>query len=124
MITKIVTYGFKLYTLPARVAYRRTAHLFNLPPTLEELFAELRASSEQVSRQVEAIFNEVDRDMSERAAHLSPQQRQQAADLALDAAEQHLSMAAVNMLRALWLATSARNALQAEGDSSIIEHEK
>ena len=37
MIGKAVSYGFRLYTLPARVAYRRAAPYLDLPPTVEEL---------------------------------------------------------------------------------------
>ena len=49
--------------------------------------------------------------MRQKAAHLSPVQKQQAAELALGAAEQHLSMAAVNMLRALWLTLDSSRGL-------------
>lgn len=119
MTRKMVSFGFNIYTLPVRAAYRGTAHLFNLPPTLEDLIAELRAGSEQVSREVEAMLSEVDREMTEKASHLSPQQRQAAAQIALDAAGQHLSMAAINMLRAFWLVGSSRNTLHQDEAGKI-----
>ena len=100
--------GFRLYTLPARLAYRRTAGLLNLPDDPGRLIAELRGLSEQVALEVQAVLDAVDRDMRERAAHLTPEQKQQAAQLALYAAEQHLSMAAINVLRALWLTAADR----------------
>ena len=49
---------------------------------------------------------------------------QRAAELALDAAEQHLSMAAVNMLRALWLSVNSRQVLEQPDGTVIIEHER
>jgi hypothetical protein len=55
---------------------------------------------------------------------LNGEQKQQAAELALDAAEKHLSMAAVNMLRALWLAVDSSRSLEHDRGSVIIEHEQ
>ena len=43
--------------------------------------------------------------------------------LALGAAEQHLSMAAVNMLRALWLTLDSSRSLEQRREGVIIEHE-
>ncbi len=111
--------GFRLYTLPARLAYRRTASLLNLPDDPGRLIEEIRVLSEQVAGEVQAVLDGVDRDMRERAAHLTPEQREQAAELALHAAEQHLSMAAINVLRALWLASSDRR-LSRDAGAEII----
>ena len=62
------------------------------------------------------MINSVDAEMSQKTAHLSPAQKQQAANLALGAAEQHLSMAAVNLLRALWLAMESNRSLRNRRD--------
>ena len=114
--------GFRLYTLPARLAYRRTASLLNLPDEPGRLIEEIRALSEQVAGEVQAVLDGVDRDMRERAAHLTPEQREQAAQLALYSAEQHLSMAAVNVLRALWLASPTRRLSHTPGAGIIADN--
>ncbi len=123
MIGKAVSLTFSLYTLPARMAYRSAANHLDLPPTFEELMAQLRANSEQVARDVQSVFASVDQEMSARAAHLSPEQRQQAAELALSSAEKHLGMAAVNVLRALWLSASAQQLAQQDRDPSIVDQQ-
>lgn len=41
--------------------------------------------------------------MTHKTAHLSAADKRLAAELALHAAEQHLNMAAINILRAVWL---------------------
>ena len=52
---------------------------------------------------------------------LSNEQKQQAALLALQAAEQHLSMAAVNLLRAVWLAMNSNPELPSARGGVTIE---
>lgn len=123
MLAKVVTTGFRLYTLPARLAYRQTARLFNLPDDPARLLQEARAVSEEVARELQRVLDSVDRDMSARAAHLSPPEREQAAQLALHAAEQHLSMAAINVLRAFWLATAEQRLEDVPATGEIIEQE-
>lgn len=124
VLKKIATFGFNLYTLPARVAYRQAAPYFNLPADLNQLLAELRSSSDQAAREVQMVLAGVDAEMRQKTAHLTPGQRQQAANLAVNAAEQHLSMAAVNLLRALWLSASAREQLRKSShDPSVIDHQ-
>ncbi len=123
MIGKAVSFTFNLYTLPARMAYRSAANYLDLPPTFDQLMRELRANSEQVARDVQAVFASVDQEMSHKAAHLSPEQRQQAANLALDSAEKHLSMAAVNVLRAMWLSASAQQLARRDDDPAVVDHQ-
>ncbi len=105
MLRKVVSAGFNLYTLPARMIYRRAAIRFDLPRDMDALMRELRVSSEQVAREVRAVLDGVDAEMRAKTADLSPAERRQAADIAIYAAERHLSMAAVNVLRAVWLAS-------------------
>ena len=57
-------------------------------------------------------------------SHLSNEQKQQAALLALEAAEQHLSMAAVNILRAVWLAMNSNPELPPPRRGQTIDHER
>ena len=123
MIGKMVSLGFDLATLPARMTYRGTRAMLSMPGDFEQVMAEIREASDEVAREIQALLYSVDQEMSQKAAHLSPQQKQQAAELALDAAEQHLSMAAVNMLRALWLAVDSNRQLEQDGDGVTIEHE-
>jgi hypothetical protein len=119
MIGKMVSVGFDLATLPARMTYRGTRALLAVPGDLEQVIAEVRQVSEEAAREVQALFYQVDAEMSAKAAHLNPQQKQQAAELALDAAEKHLSMAAVNMLRALWLAVDSSRQLSHDSSPDL-----
>ena len=111
MIGKMVSLGFDLATLPARMTYRVARAMLAVPGDLEVVMAEVREASDEVAREIQALLYSVDAEMTEKAAHLTPLQKQQAAELALDAAEKHLSMAAVNMLRALWLAVDSNRSL-------------
>ena len=123
MIGKMVSLGFDLATLPARMTYRGTRAMLAMPGDYEQVMAEIRQASDEVAREIQALLYSVDAEMSQKTAHLNPQQKQQAAELALDAAEKHLSMAAVNMLRALWLAVDSSRQLSQDKDGIIIEHD-
>ena len=123
MIGKMVSLGFDLATLPARMTYRGTRAMINMPGDIEQVMAEIREASDEVAREIQGLLYAVDQEMSHKAAHLNPQEKQQAAELALDAAEKHLSMAAVNMLRALWLAVDSTRRLERDEDGVIIEHD-
>ena len=122
MIVKMVSLGFDLATLPARMTYRGTRAMLAMPGDIEQVLAEVRQVSDEVAREVQALLYSVDQEMSQQAAHLDPRQKQQAAELALDAAEKHLSMAAVNLLRALWLTVDSNRRLEQEGSGVVIEH--
>lgn len=108
MLGKMVSMGFRLYTLPIRAGYRRAASVFNLPADLDQFLTEVRTISDQVAQELQWAIETVDQEMNAKAAHLTPQQRDQAAQLAVHAAEQHLSMAAINLLRALWLSSGGQ----------------
>ena len=123
MIGKMVSLGFDLATLPARMTFRGTRAMLAMPGDIEQVLAEVRQVSDEVAREVQALLYSVDQEMSQQAAHLDPRQKQQAAELALDAAEKHLSMAAVNLLRALWLTVDSNRRLEQEGSGVVIEHE-
>ena len=125
MIGKMISLGFDLATMPARMTYRGTRAMLAMPGDFEQVIAEVRAVSDEVAREVQVLLESVDAEMSQKTAHLNPQQKQQAAELALDAAEQHLSMAAVNILRALWLSLDASRSLEEQArEGVIIEHER
>ncbi len=94
-----------------------------MPGDFEQVMAEIRQASDDVAREIQELMTDVDMEMSRKAAHLSSEQKQQAAELALDAAEKHLSMAAVNMLRALWLVVDSGRTLEQDKASGVIEHE-
>lgn len=122
MLGNLIAMGMDLATLPARVTWRGARALSMTPLQFQRFSQELREASDEAAREIREVLSGVDAEMSARAAHLSPEQKVQAAALALDAAEQHLSMAAVNLLRALWLGShAARESLEAEGVT--IEHE-
>lgn len=123
MIGKMVSLGFDLATLPARMTFKGAKAMVTMPGDINHFMAELRQASDEVAREVQVLLDSVDAEMSQKAAHLSPEQKQQAAELALGAAEQHLSMAAVNMLRALWLAVDSSRSLEQDRGPVIIEHE-
>lgn len=122
MIGKMMSMGFGLATLPARLTWRSARAMTMTPAQFQQFSDELRQASEEVAREIQTVIAGVDAEMSAKAAHLSPEQKAQAAGLALQAAEQHLSMAAVNMLRALWLSAHAGKELQYR-DSVVIDQE-
>ena len=124
MIGKMFSLGFEAATLPALLTYRSTRAVLGIPGELERIRGEFRQLSDEVGRGVQVLLASVDADMRHKTAHLSAQQKQQALDLALDAAEQHLSMAALNTLRALWLALDSGRELRRDRTGIVIEHEQ
>ncbi len=127
MLGEIIEMGVNLATLPARLTWRSARAVSMTPARFRRFTDELRAASDEAARELLAVLAGVDAEMSAKAAHLTPQQKLQAASLALDAAEQHLSMAAVNVLRALWLSLDASRSLQEQKqgrEGVIIEHER
>ena len=124
MLGKMVSLGFDLATLPARMTFKGAKAVVAMPGDIDHFRREIRQASDEVAREIQQLLDNVDAEMRQKAAHLNPAQKQQAADLALGAAEQHLSMAAVNMLRALWLTVDSSRSLTQDRDSVIIEHER
>lgn len=123
MLTKMISMGFDIATLPARMTFRGAKAVVDMPGDVGHFLQELRSASDEVAREVQVVLDSVEAEMRFKAAHLDPQQKQQAAELALGAAGQHLSMAAINILRALWLTTEANRGLE-EGDKRIIEQQR
>lgn len=124
MLGKMLSTGFNLATLPARLAYRSARAVVMSPAEFSELMGEMRFASDEVMQEIQQIMAGVDDEMGRRTAHLSNEQKQQAALLALDAAEKHLSMAAVNILRALWLAMNSDPQLPPARRGETIEHQR
>ncbi len=123
MLGKMVSIGFGIATLPARMTWRGAKTAMRAPGDIGLLLEELRDASDDIAREIQIVLGDIDAEMSRKTAHLSPQQKQQAAEMAMDAAEQHLSMAAVNMLRALWLAVDSSRRLAPPRRPVTIEHE-
>jgi len=123
MLGKMVSLGFDLATLPARMTFRGAKAVVTMPGDIEHFRQELRQASNEVAGEIQQLLDSVDAEMRHKAAHLDPAQKQQAAELALGAAEQHLSMAAINMLRALWLTVDANRSLEHDRGPVIIEHD-
>lgn len=127
MLGKMVSIGFDLATLPARMTLRGARAAVMAPGDISYFMREMRQVSDEVAREVQQVLISVDAEMRRKSAHLDPVQKQQAAELALGAAEQHLSMAAINVLRALWLSVDANRSLQEQErarEGIIIEHER
>ena len=103
MIGKLLSTGFSLATLPARLTFRSVRALAMTPAEANRLLAGMRETSDQAVREIQGLLANVDAEMTHKAAHLSAADKRLAAELALHAAEQHLSMAAINILRAVWL---------------------
>ncbi|MDA7088441.1 hypothetical protein PH586_18835 [Pseudomonas sp. SA3-5] len=103
MIGKLLSSGFSLATLPARLTFRSVRALAMTPAEASRLLADMREASDQAVQELQGLLASVDAEMSHKAAHLSAADKRLAAELALRAAEQHLSMAAINILRAVWL---------------------
>lgn len=112
MIGKILSMGFGVATMPARVTLRSVRALSMSSAEFTAFAQELRQASDEAVLEVQNLIAGVDAEMSHKAGHLTNEQKQQAAALALYAAEKHLSMAAVNVLRAIWLSTHAANEIK------------
>ena len=124
MLGKMLSLGFDLATLPARMSFRGAKAAVTMPGDVRHFMQEMRAASDEVAQEIQLLLDTVDAEMRQKAGHLDPEQKQQAAELALRAAEQHLSMAAVNILRALWLTVDANRGLGRDDRPLIIEHER
>lgn len=111
MIGKLLSTGFSLATLPARLTFRSVRALAMTPAEVSRLLSEMRDASDQAVQEIQALLARVDDEMGRKTAHLSNADKRLAAQLALQAAEQHLSMAAINVLRALWLTRHSTLAL-------------
>lgn len=122
MIGKMMSLGLDLATLPARLTLRSARAMTMSAAEFQQFSRELRAASEDAARELQAVIAGVDQDMRLRAGHLSAEQKAQAAALALDAAEKHMSMAAVNLLRALWLSAHAGREIAQRDGGVTIEH--
>ncbi|WP_339462232.1 hypothetical protein [Pseudomonas sp. EA_105y_Pfl2_R69] len=120
MIGKLLSTGFSLATLPARLTFRSVRALAMTPAEASRLLADMREASDQAVHELQGLLASVDAEMSHKAAHLSAADKRLAAELALRAAEQHLSMAAINILRAVWLTLNAApNLPPAEPDKRL-----
>lgn len=123
MIGKLVSTGFRVATLPARLTFRSVRALAMTPAEASRLVAGMRDASDQAVREIQQMLASVDAEMGPKAAHLSRAEKHMAAELALYAAEQHLSMAAINILRAVWLTLSAAEPLPPAEAAGRIEHQ-
>lgn len=103
MIGTLLKTGFSLATMPARLTYRSVRALAMTPAEVNRVLADMREASDQAVQEIHGLLASVDAEMTYKTAHLSAADKRLAAELALDAAEQHLSMAGINLLRALWL---------------------
>ncbi len=121
MIGKILSTGFSLATLPARLTFRSVRALAMTPAEASRLLAEMRDASDQAVQEIHALLASVDDEMGRKTAHLSNADKRLAAELALQAAEQHLSMAAINILRAVWLTLNATPQLPHTEVDGLIE---
>ncbi|MDO9320799.1 MAG: hypothetical protein Q7U01_04125 [Pseudomonas sp.] len=122
MIGKILSTGFSLATLPARLTYRSVRALAMTPSEASRLLAEMRDASDQAVQEIHALLASVDDEMGRKTAHLSNADKRLAAELALQAAEQHLSMAAINILRAVWLTLHSAPQLPHTEADRLLEH--
>lgn len=122
MIGKLISTGIDLATLPARVALNTTQKALQLPADLGQMIAEVQEAAEQAVQEVQVMAEGVEAEMTQKAAHLSPEQKHRAAELALSAAEQHLNMAATNMLRALWLVASSALPLETSPQNARLKN--
>ena len=123
MLTKMISMGFDIATLPARMTFRGARAVVDMPGDVGHFLQELRSASDEVTREIQVVLDSVEAEMRVKAAHLDPHQKQQAAELALGAAGQHLSMAAINILRALWLTTEVTRDRE-ESDQRTIEQQR
>jgi hypothetical protein len=103
MIGKLISTGFSLATLPARLTFRSVRALAMTPAEASRLLADMRQASDQAVQELQGLLANVDADMTHKTAHLGVADKRLAVELALHAAEQHLNMAAINILRAVWL---------------------
>ena len=123
MIGKMVSLGFDMATLPARMSFKGAKAMLAMPGDFGQIVAEMREVSDEVAREIQILMASVDAEMSQKAAHLSGEQKQRAAELAMATAQQHLSMAAVDLLRALWLSVDSARTLGRDDKPVTLEQE-
>jgi hypothetical protein len=123
MLGKLLATGFSLVTLPARLTFRSVSALTMTPAEVSCLLKDMRGASDQAVQEIHALLASVDDEMGRKTAHLSNADKRLAAELALQAAEQHLSMAAINILRAVWLTLNSTAQLPIEPSVRSIKHE-
>ena len=102
MIGKMVSLGFGLATMPARMTFKGARAAVSAPGDVGHFLDELRQVSDGVLQDAQLLLDSIDAEMSRKTAHLTPEQKQKAAEQALHTAERHLSVAAVNILQAVW----------------------
>jgi hypothetical protein len=123
MISKLLSTGFSLATLPARLTFRSVRALAMTPAEASRLLADMRDASDQAVAEIQQLLASVDAEMGRKTAHLSNADKHLAAELALQSAEQHLSMAAINILRAVWLTLNSTPQLPAGEAPRLIKYE-
>lgn len=124
MISKLLATGFSLATLPARLTFRSVRALAMTPAEISHLLADMRDVSDQAVAEIQQLLASVDADMKGKTAHLSNADKQLAAQLALQAAEQHLSMAAINILRAVWLTLNSTPQSLSDEAPRLLKHDQ
>ena len=124
MISKLLATGFSLATLPARLTFRSVRALAMTPAEISHLLADMRDVSDQAVAEIQQLLASVDADMKGKTAHLSNADKQLAAQLALQAAEQHLSMAAINILRAVWLTLNSTQQSLSDEAPRVLKHDQ
>ena len=74
MIGKMMSMGFELATMPARLTWRSARAMTMTPAQFQQFSDELRQASEDVAREIQTVITGVDAEMTAKAAHLSPEQ--------------------------------------------------
>ena len=85
MIGKLLSTGFSLATLPARLTFRSVRALAMTPAEANRLLAGMRETSDQAVREIQGLLANVDAEMTHKAGHLSAADKRLAAELALQA---------------------------------------
>ena len=79
MIGKLVSTGFRLATLPARLTFRSVRALAMTPAEASRLLADMRQASDQAVQELQGLLANVDADMTHKTAHFSAADKRLAA---------------------------------------------
>jgi hypothetical protein len=80
MIGKLISTGFSLATLPARLTFRSVRALAMTPAEASRLLADMRQASDQAVQELQGLLANVDADMTHKTAHLSTADKRLAAE--------------------------------------------
>ncbi len=118
MIAELLSAGFNISMLPARLAIRNTKNtvqaMRDLPYLMKNFSSDMHQSRDEAQMMMGQIMSRIDNELGGDPANLSKQEREMIANRELALAEQHVGHALINLLTACRVLTAQ--------SSRVIEH--